>query len=120
MVHRDAALPALTMDYVAELLAAGQCHWALYVLQHSLAPTSPLGRAGTAGAPQVQRLAQEVLALYCPVWSTSEEQRAFIETDLGMPLAWMDQAQVGARESACLGVRGALVASVLAAWGAFV
>ncbi|CAI5481033.1 unnamed protein product [Closterium sp. Yama58-4] len=85
-VRANEVLPAVHMDYVAQLLAANQPHWALYCLQH-VPPCRKLPRWA------LERAFREVLAVSCPVWAASEAQRSFIEGQLLVPRSWMCAAQ---------------------------
>ncbi|CAI5948903.1 unnamed protein product [Closterium sp. NIES-64] len=86
VLRANEVLPAVHMDYVAQLLAANQPHWALYCLQH-VPPSRKLPRWA------LERAFREVLAVSCPVWAASEEQRSFIEGQLLVPRSWMCAAQ---------------------------
>ncbi|CAI5969830.1 unnamed protein product [Closterium sp. NIES-65] len=81
-LQANEVLPAVHMDYVAQLLAANQPHWALYCLQH-VPPSRKLPRWA------LERAFREVLAVSCPVWAASEEQQSFIEGQLLVPRSWM-------------------------------
>ena len=79
-------LPALSMDFAAQLLSAGQCHLAVYVMHHM---------ATSAEHPEaVQRAIRSVLDLYCPLWVESREQRAFLEGFLKVPPHWLAASEV--------------------------
>ncbi|GJP42773.1 hypothetical protein CLOM_g2307 [Closterium sp. NIES-68] len=85
-LRANEVLPSVHMDYVAQLLAAGQPHWALYCLQH-VPPSRQLPRRSLECA------FREVLALFCPVWVESDEQRSFIEGQLRVPASWLCAAK---------------------------
>eukprot|EP00897_Mesotaenium_endlicherianum_P008841 jgi/Mesen1/7986/ME000425S07193 len=78
-------LYALHMDFAAQLLAAGQCHLAIYVILHM--PPSP------AHPGLREKAVREILELYCDTWASSEEQRTFLEADLGVPSALLHAAE---------------------------
>ena len=75
------------LDLASQLLAAGQCHWAFYVLQHAL-PTKQAALRSFLHAFHC------LLEQYTPVWIQSAEQTDFIERELRVPVVWMEGAKV--------------------------
>ncbi|KAL4559882.1 hypothetical protein LXL04_032028 [Taraxacum kok-saghyz] len=76
-------LHVLDMGFVAQLLAVGYCHWAIYVVVHM---------SYREDYPYLQsRVIREILFQYCETWSGQESQRKFIE-DLGIPSDWLHEA----------------------------
>ena len=74
------------MDFAAQLLSAGQCHLAVYVMHHM---------ATSAEHPEVlERAIRSVLDLYCPLWVESREQKAFMEEYLKVPPHWLAASEV--------------------------
>ena len=77
-------LPALSMDFAAQLLSAGQCHLAVYVMLHLATSAEHSERER-----EVERAIRKVLDLYCPLWVEGGEQRAFMEGYLKIPPHWL-------------------------------
>lgn len=78
-------LHVLDMTFVSQLLCAGQCHWAIYVVLHMPHREDyPFLHGNTI---------REILFQYCEIWSTNDSQWEFIE-NLGIPSAWLHEAVV--------------------------
>ncbi|KAL3633091.1 hypothetical protein CASFOL_026075 [Castilleja foliolosa] len=76
-------LHVLDMAFVSQLLCAGQCHWAIYVVLHM---------PHREDYPYLQVTAiREILLQYCEVWSTQDSQWEFIK-NLGIPSPWLHEA----------------------------
>ncbi|KAF5739041.1 hypothetical protein HS088_TW12G00239 [Tripterygium wilfordii] len=76
-------LQVLDMGFVSQLLCAGKCHWAIYVVLHMPRHDD---------YPYLQAtVIREILFQYCETWSSEESQREFIE-ELGIALPWMHEA----------------------------
>ncbi|KAI3680680.1 hypothetical protein L6452_35453 [Arctium lappa] len=77
-------LHVLDMGLVSQLLCLGHCHWAIYVVLHM---------PYRDDYPYLQaRVIREILFQYCETWSAQENQRQFIEEELGIPSAWLHEA----------------------------
>ncbi|BBN00670.1 nuclear pore complex protein Nup98-Nup96 [Marchantia polymorpha subsp. ruderalis] len=78
-------LHELHMNFAAQLLAAGVCHWAIYVVLHI--PANP-------EFPGLhEKVIKEILCQYCESWSNSSVQQTFLEQELGIPAEWLHGAQ---------------------------
>ncbi|KAL3697517.1 hypothetical protein R1sor_011593 [Riccia sorocarpa] len=74
----------LHMSFAAQLLAAGLCHWGVYVVLHiPFDPTYP---------GLHEQVIKEILCQYCETWSNSAMQRIFLEKELGIPADWLHGA----------------------------
>ncbi|KAF5726971.1 hypothetical protein HS088_TW22G00657 [Tripterygium wilfordii] len=76
-------LQVLDMGLISQLLCAGKCHWAIYVVLHMPRHDDYPYLHAT--------IVWEILFQYCEFWSSEESQREFIE-ELGIPIPWMHEA----------------------------
>ncbi|CAM6098075.1 unnamed protein product [Calypogeia fissa] len=77
-------LHELHMNFVAQLLAVGLCHWAIYVVLHMPVMVEYPGFHA--------KVIREILSQYCETWSKSEMQKHFLEQELGIPTKWLHEA----------------------------
>lgn len=77
----------LHVNFVAQLLAIGLCHWEIYVVLHIPVTADYPGLHG--------RVVKEILSQYCETWSKSQLQQDFLEQELGRPAKWLHEALVG-------------------------
>ncbi|EPS71530.1 hypothetical protein M569_03229, partial [Genlisea aurea] len=76
-------LHILDMSFVSQLLSAGLCHWAIYVVLHI---------PYREDHPYLHmNVIKEILFQYCAVWSAQDSQWEFIE-NLGIPSEWLHES----------------------------
>ncbi|KAH7291247.1 hypothetical protein KP509_29G008200 [Ceratopteris richardii] len=79
-----AQMHILDMNFVAQLLSIGECHWAIYVALHMPPSVDYPGLH--------EKVVKEILNQYCEVFSTNELQQIFIAKELGVPEEWLHEA----------------------------